>query len=322
MTISEIAKMAGVSPAAVSRYLNNGYISDDKKQAIRKVIEETGYKPSLQAQILRTKKTKLICVILCLEQEDRIGAILSGISEYSNQFGYDILLLDTNGNTSKIISCASTAKNRCADGIILLSSNLDNETIQSLTQLEIPFVLAGCKNKSAHCVYHDHFAGASILTELMILKNKCKFAYIGLPPQEENEGTTCFEGFRKSLAEHGIPLDMQLISLSESSISAGYKAAEKLLNRCSGIDALICGSDALAFGARQYITEHTPNHEILVSGFGHTILTDVISPSLITVDLNDHELGNQATECLFQVMSEQNNEMKFMSQPVAVLLVE
>ena len=64
MNISEIAKMAGVSSAAVSRYFNNGYISDEKKERIRKVVEETGYRPSVQAQTLRTKKTKMIGVIL------------------------------------------------------------------------------------------------------------------------------------------------------------------------------------------------------------------------------------------------------------------
>ena len=58
MNISEIAKLAGVSSAAVSRYFNNGYISEEKKEAIRKVVEQTGYRPSVQAQTLRTKKNK------------------------------------------------------------------------------------------------------------------------------------------------------------------------------------------------------------------------------------------------------------------------
>ena len=54
MNISEIAERAGVSRAAVSRYCNNGYISDEKREVIRRVVEETGYRPSLNAQTLRT----------------------------------------------------------------------------------------------------------------------------------------------------------------------------------------------------------------------------------------------------------------------------
>ena len=60
MTIKEIAKLAGVSSAAVSRYLNGGYVSDEKKEQIKKVIDETGYQPSAQARMLRTKKACLI----------------------------------------------------------------------------------------------------------------------------------------------------------------------------------------------------------------------------------------------------------------------
>ena len=59
MTIKEIAKLAGVSSAAVSRYLNGGYVSDEKKEQIKKVIDETGYQPSAQARMLRTKKAWL-----------------------------------------------------------------------------------------------------------------------------------------------------------------------------------------------------------------------------------------------------------------------
>ena len=56
ININEIAKLAGVSRATVSRYLNNGYVSEEKRNIIAKVIEDTGYIPSAQARILRTKE--------------------------------------------------------------------------------------------------------------------------------------------------------------------------------------------------------------------------------------------------------------------------
>ena len=59
MTIKEIAKLAQVSSAAVSRYMNGGYVSEEKKERIRAVIEETGYRPSVQARTLRTKRACL-----------------------------------------------------------------------------------------------------------------------------------------------------------------------------------------------------------------------------------------------------------------------
>lgn len=88
MNIGEIAKRAGVSSAAVSRYFNNGYISEEKKEAIRKVVEETGYRPSLQAQTLRTRKTKMVGVILPkIDSAAAIGSMVAGILSVLNENG-------------------------------------------------------------------------------------------------------------------------------------------------------------------------------------------------------------------------------------------
>lgn len=84
-----IAKTHGavVSNAAVSRYFNNEYISQEKREAIRKAVEETGYRPSLQAQTLRTKKTKMIGVIVPKIASASIGKVVEGILSVLNRSG-------------------------------------------------------------------------------------------------------------------------------------------------------------------------------------------------------------------------------------------
>ena len=79
MNIAQIAKLAGVSSAAVSRYFNNGYISEEKRRAIRKAVEETGYRPSVQAQTLRTKKTRMVGVIVPKMASESIGPMVEGM---------------------------------------------------------------------------------------------------------------------------------------------------------------------------------------------------------------------------------------------------
>ena len=85
MNINEIARLAGVSRATVSRYMNNGYVSEEKKERIRQVIEETGYRPSSQAKMLRTKKTSLIGVVIPKINSDSISHMVAGISEVINR---------------------------------------------------------------------------------------------------------------------------------------------------------------------------------------------------------------------------------------------
>lgn len=103
MNISEFAKIAGVSKSAVSRYFNNGYLSEDKRELIEKAIEETGYAPSVSAQNVRTKVTKLIGVILPKLSSESCARITEGISEILNKEGYELLLVNTANDCHKEI---------------------------------------------------------------------------------------------------------------------------------------------------------------------------------------------------------------------------
>lgn len=101
MTIAEIAQRAGVSKTAVSRYLNSGYISQEKKEKIRAVIEETGYIPSRQAQNLRRGTSRMIGVILPKIDSESISRIVAGISQVLEEKGFQLLLANTENNIER-----------------------------------------------------------------------------------------------------------------------------------------------------------------------------------------------------------------------------
>ena len=101
MTIAEIAARAGVSKTAVSRYLNDGYISEEKREAIRRVIEETGYVPSRQAQMLRTGRSRLIGVILPRIDSESVSRIMRGISRALDGTEFQLLLANTENNAAR-----------------------------------------------------------------------------------------------------------------------------------------------------------------------------------------------------------------------------
>ena len=95
MTISDIARMAGVSSAAVSRYLNGGPLSEQKRVAIHEVIEKTGYRPDMAAQTLRTGKVNQVGVITPSISSYSVGQITAGIVSELDKHRYLMLL----GNT-------------------------------------------------------------------------------------------------------------------------------------------------------------------------------------------------------------------------------
>ena len=107
MNINEIAKLANVSRATVSRYFNDGYVSAEKREQIRRVIEETGYKPSAQAQMLRTKKTKQIGVIIPKINSESISRITAGIESVLAERGYQMLLAGTDNTPAKEVEYLS-----------------------------------------------------------------------------------------------------------------------------------------------------------------------------------------------------------------------
>ena len=84
MNITEFAQYAGVSKAAVSRYFNGGYLSADKRAVIEAAVEATGYHPSAQAQMLRTRRTRQIGVILPKLSSDSCPRMVEGISCFSS----------------------------------------------------------------------------------------------------------------------------------------------------------------------------------------------------------------------------------------------
>ncbi len=308
MTISEIAKMAGVSPAAVSRYLNNGYLSDDKKEAIRRVIEETGYKPSLQAQILRTKKTRLISVIFHHTVTDTslaqyMGYLLCGLNSVFSQNGYDLLYHCTEGETDALIHAAANAKTRCADGIVVICDRLSEACVKQIKEVDLPVLTLGAETECFASVVPDYSSSIHHLTEQLILRGACKLAFIGLPPQNKCRGADRFDGYKSALQGRGVPLDTSLIALCESTIANGYTAMQRLLTQCSGIDAVVCGTDVLAAGARKYLSEHPAARPIRTSGFGGTELAEYLSPDLLTASIDLKQLGSLAAETMIQYLT-------------------
>lgn len=254
MNINEIARLAAVSRATVSRYLNNGYVSSEKKAVIRRVIEETGYQPSSQAQTLRTKKTSLIGVILPKINSDTISREVEGISDILTRRGYQLILASTNNNVEEELKYLSLFKERQVDGVVFIATMFTRKHKQMLKDYKVPIVLLGQHLDGYPCIYQDDYKAAFQVTEKLAEKGS-KFAYIGVTDKDVAVGAQRRKGFEDALRKKKLEIVPERMKVGSFTMDSGYEMARELFEEDPSIDSLVCATDTMAVGAMTYLKE-------------------------------------------------------------------
>lgn len=284
MNINEIARLAGVSRTTVSRYLNNGYVSEEKKEKIRKVIEETGYQPSTQAQMLRTKKTKLVGVVLPKINSDTISREVAGISDVLAKRGYQIILANTNNDIEEELKSLSLFRDNQVDGVIFIATMFTRKHKQMLKEYKVPIVILGQWLEGYPCVYQDDYYASYMITEKLLEKGQ-NAAYIGVTDRDEAVGAKRRKGFEAALHKKKVPVVPERMKIGNFTMESGYECAKELLQQTPLIDSLICATDTMAVGAITCIKElglRIPQ-DIQVVGIGDSSFGKIIEPKLTTV---------------------------------------
>ena len=312
MNITDIAKMAGVSRAAVSRYFNNGYISEEKREAIRKVVEESGYRPSPQAQTLRTKKTKMVGVIVPKIASASIGRVVEGILSVLNANGYQMLLAVTQNDPGKELEYLSAFDDRQVDGVVLVATIFNAEYKRALKSLTVPLVIVGQQLPGYCCVFHDDYHAAYDLTSLLLEKGRRKLGYISAIQQDKAVGAERSRGFKDAVCDMGLGELAENVVTAAFTVASGYEKAGELLEKCGLLDGLICATDSMAAGAVQYLREKgikVPG-EILVAGQGDSDMAKVMDPPLVTVHYSYEKSGELAVRMLMEILEEKDTAVR------------
>ncbi|BBF43372.1 sucrose operon repressor ScrR, LacI family [Lachnospiraceae bacterium KM106-2] len=321
MTINEIAKMAGVSRATVSRYLNDGYVSEEKKLQIKKVIEETGYIPSMQAQNLRSKKTNLIGVIIPKINSESISEMVSGISSVLSKEGYQLLLADTENNEKEEVKYLRLFSENQVDGIILIGTILTANHKKLMKELQVPIIVLGQKVEGYSCVYQDDYHAAKEITE-HLLCDASKVGYIGVTPKDVAVGKQRKKGFIKALEEKGLKESDAALYESQFTVDSGYEAAKQMFKEMENIDSIFCATDTIALGAMMYLQEKkiaVPG-QVQVIGIGDSVMSRVNRPQLSTVHFHLKESGMEAANMLISMLSQDNPVEKQVRMGYEVIL--
>lgn len=306
MNIAEIAKLAGVSRAAVSRYFNHGNISEEKRKAIRKVVEETGYRPSVQAQTLRTKKTKMIGIIVPKVASASIGKIVEGVLSILDESGYQTLLAVTQNNPKKELEYLSAFHEKQVDGVLLAATILTLEHKRLLKTLSVPVVIVGQQLPGYCCVFHDDYHASYDLTKLFLEKGRKRLGYLSAIQQDQAVGAERCRGFQDAVRDMGCEELMDHVVTASFSVASGYEKTGRLLEKYKDLDGIICATDMMAVGCMQYLCEHRIEvpKQILVAGQGDSDMARVTAPPLITVHYYYEKSGEIAVKMLLELLGQ------------------
>ena len=305
MNITEFAKAAGVSKAAVSRYFNGGYLSEEKRARIAAAVEATGYRPSVQAQMLRTRRTRQVGVVLPKLSSESCARMVDGISRVLGEQGYQLLLMNTANDCTKEVEALDLLRHNTVDGIILIASIFTPEHHAVLQSLRVPVVILGQQCEGYHSVYHDDFGAAQAATALMLQKGRRAPGYLGVTLLDQAAGHARRQGFDAALRAAGLVPRPQRMCIAEFNMDSGYHQAEQLFQKAGRLDCLFCATDSIALGALQYCRTHSIRvpEDVMIASVGDSKAGRVAFVPLTSVHLHYHTAGQTAAGLLLQLLA-------------------
>lgn len=309
MDINEIARRAGVSRATVSRYLNDGYVSAEKRKRISAVIDETGYVPSRQARQLRTGKTNLVGVVIPKINSQSVARMVSGITSAFDDSGYQLLLANTNNDEAREVKYLNLiAERHRVDGIILLATIVTPEHLEVLASLDVPHVILGQQLEGHTCVYHDDYHAVRDMTRSFLRTTRVA-GYIGVTDRDIAAGHMRHQGFLDACHEAGLEVRAEAQAMGDFTVDSGYLCCERILDAVPDVDTIVCATDDMAYGAITCLREygrHVPE-DVQVAGVGDSDLSRILMPSVTTAHLFYKTSGVVAAQLLLSAMGESDD---------------
>ncbi|RMI08940.1 LacI family DNA-binding transcriptional regulator [Cellulomonas triticagri] len=289
VTLHEVARVAGVSPRTVSNVVN-GYqhVAPHTRARVQAVIDELGYRTNAAARTLRTGRTGLLGLVLPALDQPYFAELARAVVREATAVGFTVVVDQTDGDPDRERELLLRGPRGAAfDALVLSPLAL---TAEDLLRAEPgrPVVLLGERTvgTTADHVHIDNVAAAREATAHLIAGGRRRIAAIGLQDAHEQTAAQRAEGFRRALADAGLPVDPALLRHVPSYERAhGHAAMSALLTNAEPPDAVFCFSDLLASGALRACLERGVRvpEGVAVLGFDDVEEVRYLTPSLSTV---------------------------------------
>lgn len=305
--IRTIAKIAGVSIATVSRYLNGTeHVSDEVKLKIQKVIEEVNYKPNALARAVFTKNSKTIGLMVPNISNPFFNQMSSVIEENANNNGYNILLCNTDDNIEKEKKYLDVLQSHRVAGIVVARSQCKEE----YKNIDIPIIsFENHISDDIITVSSDNYSGGKIAFEHLYESGCRRILHIKGPKSFEATEERC-RGFFDAAKEKKLEIDFIEFE-SDFQVEMLKENIEKL-NTINKYDGIFVFNDIAAATVMKFLKMKNTKipKDIQVIGFDNSFICELLHPSLTTINQPIQELGKATIEILIKLINDEKVPVK------------
>src|SRR5713226_8551981 len=298
-TSEDVAQLAGVSRATVSRVLNgSARISEEARARVHAAMTTLEYEPDVVAQSLVRRRSRMIALSL-LDQED--GFSLAGLGQTANYFYIDMLRCIEQAAASLGYDLLLPSRPRGKHPENYIRSLQMRRVAGTIMLALVPTVFIDMMGQGDHAISirSDHMDAARQLAEYLLSLGHRRIAFIG-GPTVDLAAMERLLGFQQALEKTGISLDPDLVRQSGWNTEEAYQAAHVLLGQRRDFTALVAGSDLMAIGILRALHEHNLQvpRDISLTGFDDVVLSQYTAPPLTTVRQDTKTMGREAIQRL------------------------
>lgn len=310
-TIVEVARRAGVSVGTVSNVLNNRpHVAPHTRRKVLRALKALNYHPNGVARSLRTRRTLTVGLVVLDLSNPFYAEVVKGVENTARAFGYRVVVFDVSYSPRTARRFVDAMVEIRLDGALFTAGYGDGAAIRRLARMGVQVVIV---DRDVHefpfpSVGIDNTRAVYEAITYLIAQGHRRIGYLSEPLQIRTVRSR-FEGYRRALAHHGLPLDERLVfidpSLRTGKVRQGCELMRRIVAQVSPLPtAFFATSDITAIGALHALKDaglRVPTDVSLV-GFDDISLAEFTDPPLTTVRQAKYEMGQAGVRLLMETL--------------------
>jgi len=305
-TIKDVARLAGVSVATVSRALNgHSNVTPRTREHVMGVVEQLRFVPSSAARSMITRRTHTVGALLPDLHGEYFSELIRGIDLAARARGLHLLVSSSHGDAAEA-AAALRAMNGRVDGLLVMSPHANADFLWGNLPDDLPAVLMNTRvaggTHSSFAV--DNHAGAYAMVQHFVERGHRRVAFIA-GPESNFEAQERLRGYRAAMAAL-LPDECEQVLQGDFTQESGFRAGGHVVALTDRPTAVFASNDMMAIGCLSALTEaglRVP-HDVALAGFDDIPISRYVNPPLTTVRARIAELGGLALERLASAIEE------------------